>query len=175
MLCITFTYHLPAEIYKQSPKKRSKWCLSRASKVYCGRSTATLGTAGWLQVTAWQHEFHWMLGNIREASIQHYFTNFLVNNVKYLLIHHTLYFIILSKPMKKCKDKSYINQWKNAKTNHIFSKTDQNSNLLIHHISRASTHAMSRSRRPPHAALLGLLQPGRFFKSGRWTPKSWPC
>ena len=115
MLCITFTYHLPAEIYKQSPKKRSKWCLSRASKVYCGRSTATLGTAGWLQVTAWQHEFHWMLGNIREASIQHYFTNFLVNNVKYLLIHHTLYFIILSEPMKKCKDKSYINQWKKCK------------------------------------------------------------
>ena len=100
MLCITFTYHLPAEIYKQSPKKRSKWCLSRASKVYCGRSTATLGTAGWLQVTAWQHEFHWMLGNIREASIQHDFTNFgeLRWNIYWFII---LYFIILSKPMKK--------------------------------------------------------------------------
>ena len=94
-------------------------------------------------------------------------------NIYWFIILYTLSFSV--NQWKKCKDKSYINQWKNAKTNHIFSKTDQNSNLLIHHISRASTHAMSRSRRPPHAALLGLLQPGRFFKSGGWTPKSWPC
>ena len=110
MLCITFTYHLPAEIYKQSPKKRSKWCLSRASKVYCGRSTATLGTAGWLQVTAWQHEFHWMLGNIREASIQHDFTNFgeLRWNIYWFIILYTLSFSV--NQWKKCKDRSYIQQ-----------------------------------------------------------------
>jgi len=62
-----------------------------------------------------------MLGNIMEASIQHYFTNFLVNNVKYLLIHHTLYFIILSKPMKKMQRQIIYKPMKKMQRQIIYS------------------------------------------------------